>query len=127
MALITRELPVCDICGEEWLPKKGPARDNPRMFAERCGKCKNPKWDYKHVRGVADTGKPGRIPVENMTHGDRWNREKQKDPAAFIQKYQDLRDKRTVNKKVSEANKPARKKCRHGLLDCKTCQGGKGT
>ena len=56
MAIENMDLPKCDVCGEVWLPQKGPARSNPREFANRCGKCKNPNWDrdYRKSHPVTD-------------------------------------------------------------------------
>jgi len=60
MTIKTMEMPLCDVCGEIWLPNKGPARDNPRENAKRCGKCKNPRWDFKHVKSIqGETRGPG--------------------------------------------------------------------
>jgi hypothetical protein len=64
MAIRTMEIPFCDVCGLPWLPAKGQARDNPRKHAKRCGKCKNPNWDYRFVRGLGD-GPPGLISPED--------------------------------------------------------------
>jgi hypothetical protein len=59
------DMPVCDVCEEMWLPSKGPARDNPREFniserkkgkpGLRCGKCKNPRWDWKYLASLEGT------------------------------------------------------------------------
>lgn len=55
MGLKNRALPICDVCGEEWLPAKGFSREDPRKYDAqqraqkqpplRCGKCKSPQWD----------------------------------------------------------------------------------
>jgi len=49
----TVKVPVCDVCGQMWLPDKrlpdgshNPAFDNPEL-CKRCGKCKTPRWNYK--------------------------------------------------------------------------------
>jgi hypothetical protein len=58
MAVQSFNLPVCDVCGEPWLPQKGPAREDIRKWdAEqravgkkvRCGKCKSEHWDRDFV------------------------------------------------------------------------------
>lgn len=53
MGIKTVKLPVCDVCGEMWLPDKrlpdgshNPAREHPEL-CKRCGKCKTPRWNYK--------------------------------------------------------------------------------
>lgn len=95
MGLKSPELPVCDNCGEVWLPKKGPARDDPRAHdAEqralpdgkplRCGKCKSLNWDINFV-------------------GDR-------------------RKKRVSSPAVEPEEAPKPKvRCKHGLLNCEKC------
>ncbi len=50
MAIGTFRLPICDVCGEPWLPRAGPERDNPET-CKRCGKCKTTGWNRKAVGG----------------------------------------------------------------------------
>jgi len=59
-------LPVCDKCGEAWLPEKGPARRDIRghdavlrgkgKVGVRCGKCKSPNWDDVFRKGGGVVG-----------------------------------------------------------------------
>jgi len=42
--IATIRVPICNGCGEPWLPQKGKTRNNPEE-AERCGKCKTPAWN----------------------------------------------------------------------------------
>jgi len=42
--IVTIRLPLCDRCGEIWLPQKGETRRNPKLV-KRCGKCKSPSWN----------------------------------------------------------------------------------
>lgn len=53
MAIRTMDIPECDVCGELTLPQKGPGRENPRENHKRCGKCKSPRWDWKHKAQLA--------------------------------------------------------------------------
>lgn len=101
MAVITLNLPQCDVCGEVTLPSvtnvyKGiSARKDIRAFDAarrrdgvvpfRCGKCKSPNWDREFT-------------------GDR----RRKDPHA-----------KTETQKPSPA--PAAKRCAHGLIKCPQC------
>lgn len=95
MAVEQFQLPMCDVCGEAWLPLQNEARQDPRKYDAkqrrdglpplRCGKCKSPNWD------------------RNFT-GDR----RRKDPAA------------TPLKAVpAPGASPVR--CKHGLLHCPQC------
>jgi hypothetical protein len=54
MAIKTMDMPECDVCHSMFLPRKGPARDNPRKYAKRCGTCKNPRWDYRYVESLKE-------------------------------------------------------------------------
>jgi DNA-directed RNA polymerase subunit M/transcription elongation factor TFIIS len=42
--IVTIDVPLCDRCGEIWLPTKGESRDNPELVL-RCSKCKSPNWN----------------------------------------------------------------------------------
>jgi DNA-directed RNA polymerase subunit M/transcription elongation factor TFIIS len=42
--IVTIRVPLCDRCGEIWLPTKGASRDNPELVL-RCSKCKSPNWN----------------------------------------------------------------------------------
>jgi len=53
MAIITKDLPLCDTCGECWLPDRilpdhtpNPAFLDPSQ-CKRCGKCKSMRWNHK--------------------------------------------------------------------------------
>lgn len=79
MAIITRQIPKCDVCGGEWLPDKrlrdgshNPAFDDPGL-CKRCGKCKTPRWNeiaknetneqrgeaFTKNQGILDESTPG--------------------------------------------------------------------
>lgn len=97
MALIKVTLPLCDICGEPWLPdkrlpdgSKNPAYEFPEL-SKRCGKCKSMRWNWKMKEALLKAEKAGKMtsfpsPVKG------------KPPS------------------VSRV-----KTCRHGLVRCPTC------
>jgi hypothetical protein len=72
--IVTIRLPLCDRCGELWLPQKGETRTNPALV-NRCSKCKSPNWhrssrvklekeDYDRLRGIL---KGNSIPIEDSS------------------------------------------------------------
>lgn len=51
----TYKLPICDLCELPWIPVGWKQDSDPRNLPEgtkplRCGKCKNIRWDWKHVK-----------------------------------------------------------------------------
>lgn len=42
--IVTIRLPLCDKCGEIWLPRKDKTRNKPER-TDRCSKCKSPDWN----------------------------------------------------------------------------------
>jgi hypothetical protein len=87
--IVTIRLPLCDRCGELWLPQKGETRTNPELV-NRCGKCKSPNWNrssrvkldkenHDRLRGllrdagipIEDSSLPPSIPPQAAPEGRR--------------------------------------------------------
>jgi len=123
MGLKSRNLPVCDVCGKEWLPDEGPAREDPRGYAinqwlsggvpVRCGKCKTPYWD-REFTGVSSKSTLAAFIANRKTDLPVLFDADKVDPAA-VKVVTDY-----LNQNETE---PAQRRfrCRHGLLSCPQC------
>lgn len=118
MALKAFVLPVCDVCGQAWLPEPGPAREDPRKYDReqraaalpplRCGKCKATGWDRNY------TGDRRRKNPHELTEG------KHAAPTRTAKKLHVEHKPRT--KGVSHKTAPRVERCRkHLLVHCPQC------
>jgi hypothetical protein len=108
MAVVLMQIPVCDVCGEPWLPQKGPARVDPRTHAKRCGKCKSEKWDRDYIFEAHD---PEQAPAEDVI-------------ATIRGMPQDSNTANAIVELTQAAAAAVRKRCIHMLLNCPICHKG---
>jgi hypothetical protein len=121
MALIQMTLPLCDVCGEPFLPRKGPARDDPRGYnlltkldpklpPMRCGKCKSFGWDSNFL---GDRRKKSTVYPELAT---------QPAGARPILRALQVKDERERQRKASPKAQSNRSRCKHQLYNCLICR-----
>lgn len=144
MGLNSRQLPVCDSCGKEWLPEEGPAREDPRGYAitrwlngeppVRCGKCKTPYWD-REFTGVSskatleafiDRMKKANTVIDNWAERSGVTFTDEAPPPhalpAVVVTSCGAQDPEFVKQIAPELVKAVlRQRCRHGLLSCPQC------
>ena len=107
-------LPVCEVCGEPWLPRKGPMRDDPTTVP-RCGKCKSPKWNASGAK------MPPKVTVhvdEGIAPETQQALQKLADTAVI----QLAAEGASVNRyTVQEQMHNTISRCRHSLMNCSEC------
>ena len=114
MAVTEMRIPVCDVCGEAWLPKKGPNRDDPASNVKRCGKCKSPNWNAGprelRIRGhVIRPQDPDELDEQDLAE------------QVLEEASKHIRVER--RKLGPYASGPRPKLCIHGLTRCELCHG----
>jgi hypothetical protein len=132
MGLNSRQLPVCDSCGKEWLPEEGPAREDPRGYAitrwlngeppVRCGKCKTPYWD-REFTGVSSKATLEAFIQRIKTEPFTIHNEGGALPLPpIVVTSCGAQDPEFVKQIAPELVKAVlRQRCRHGLLSCPQC------
>ena len=124
MGLKEHNLPVCDQCGEAWLPSPGPARQDIRAYDARerakgmkgkpvrCGKCKSTKWDVNYREKAQDVVQ-AQPEVPEVSPAD---------VVATVCGLGENPSKATLRSlgALAAAAAPARL-CRHQRLKCKVC------
>lgn len=94
MSFVIMRLPVCDRCGEPWLPRQKEIRKHPDT-ARTCGKCKSTFWNQNDETVIANQVPP--IDFASITP--------------------------SIKRKPAPYSTEKRKRpCKHGLLRCPECK-----
>lgn len=123
MAVVQMQIPVCDVCGEPWLPQKGPAREDPRTHAKRCGKCKSEKWDRDYVPGYQERLDNVIALLENPAVQQILSDNREDVIATICGMPQDSNTADAIVELTQAAATAVRKRCIHMLMNCPICHG----